>query len=136
MICYRCGAGMEGTVCPACGFDLHSPVEIQINRYMLEVFIAWGEQRMTVHASLHEPYTTVRLDCPFRTRVRIAWSGIGFERDMINGEAYRFQNGRIKSSFRLIRTRRIPRERHPGREKEVKEIKERMKMKERNKILL
>ena len=114
MRCYRCGACMEESarICPACGFDLCSPVEIRAQKGMKCMEIYDDAGNLLWSGSDTE---TAYIDAPDRKRIRICWRfGIEAARDIRNGEAYRFEQipGFAHGFVRLVKTRRIPKRKH------------------------
>ncbi len=108
MRCYRCGALMNdhNAVCPECGFNINSPVEIETNKWMkgVQIFDAEG-------ALLWESTDggTALIEAPTRRRITIRWFDREETRNVLNGEAYRFEQTKLaKGIVRLIKTRTIP----------------------------
>ncbi|MBQ7754486.1 MAG: hypothetical protein IJR78_01990 [Clostridia bacterium] len=110
MRCYRCGTNMDedSTICPACGFDLNSPVEIRMCKGMMgaDIFDQKGTLLWTGRDS-----ETAYIDAPERKNIRICWKA-DFEIwcNVKNGEAYRFEHriGAPSGFVQLIKTRAIP----------------------------
>ncbi len=108
-ICYRCGMRIgDSRICPACGFDIQSPVEITFTKRTISISVYRKDTGETVWEGRVSDQETVRIDAPSPVPVRIVWAGIPFDRMMVNGEAYRFMPSKVANSCRLIKTRRIP----------------------------
>ena len=110
MRCYRCGTNMDedSTICPACGFDLNSPVEIRMCKGMMgaDIFDQKGTLLWTGRDS-----ETAYIDAPERKNIRICWKA-DFEIwcNVKNGVAYRVEQriGAPSGFVQLIKTRAIP----------------------------
>ena len=124
MRCYRCGAPIDGKVkiCPSCGFDLNSPVEIRMAEVMRNIRITDDEGAQLWEGSGGE---TAFIDAPEKKKVKITWSSdMGGEiRKVINGETYCFTNTRLARGFvKLIKTRRIPKRVKQERKHDIEDI--------------
>ena len=111
MRCYRCGAPMDddADTCPDCGFKVNSPVEIETNKWMIDLGIFDAEGVLLKECV---PGETVYIDAPTRRTIRLRWTEdwpMEEVRNVINGEAYRFEQSKLrKGVVRLIKTRRVP----------------------------
>ena len=93
-------------ICPECGFDINSPVEIEINRWMKDVQIFDAEGDLLWEGT---GGGTALIEAPTRRRIIIRWFNMEETRNVINGEAYRFEQTKLAlGSVRLIKTRMIP----------------------------
>lgn len=108
MRCYRCGALMDAgmEICPECGFHLHSPVEIQMSPYMSNIEIFDHDGILLWKGAGTE---TAFIDAPEEKQIRIKWSSdLSEDRQVINGEAYRFENTKLAKGFaKMVKTRSI-----------------------------
>ena len=110
MKCYRCGAVMDesSTICPACGFDLNSPVEIRMCRGMMGVRIFDGSGSLLWEGLDSD---TAQIEAPERRNIHICWKAdLDIWCNVKNGEAYRFEKQiSMPSGFvKLVKTRSIP----------------------------
>ena len=110
MRCYRCGAVMDerSDICPACGFDIHSPVEIQMCAGMMGAEI-YDENGKLLWAGRDSQ--TAHIDAPERINVHILWKAdLETWQSIRNGEAYRFERirGGPSGFVKLRKTRSLP----------------------------
>lgn len=113
--CYRCGARMNGgAVCPACGFDLDSPVEFTVDPFMCGALrvVDLDSGETLWQGECHWEAMTFTVDLPVPARLRLIYRDgqVWWMVTARNGEAYRFSpSPRLAKGFvNLIKTRRVP----------------------------